>query len=612
MPPSRLRRGALAALAAVLTVMALHLWGTAELAGNLLDLQSITVVSPRHALFLVHFALLGAVAAGCVAVAVAQVPERLVRWVTGLFAPSTDTRWLLYGTAAGLLLPAVTRIILLHGVPLTDDEAAYRFMAQLLSTGRLWAESPPHKLFFDSPFMVNDGRRFSQYFVGWPALLAPWIWLRLEGFANSFYAAATVVPVFLLARQLAGSVWAKVAVLLLLLSPMWLILSATMLSHTCCAACLAWLAWLALAGPVRTGADGGALGGLLRGAAVATVFSLAFAIRPLTGLGIGAPFLVVWLLRTRAGERRTPRLVGFFLAATLGAGLFLGANHLQFGSPFGTGYAAVAEYAKSNEYRWVSNRPLDEEAASGIAGARELKLGSPAKLVSRPITGLARLNFALFGWPCSFLFLAFALGAPGTRAIWGSLGLFLLVNMLSPDAGIETFGPPHYSELVVVVLPLTAVGLARLRAWQEQHPRVFGFALGPAVLVGLVAVNISMYSPVRIRNVARLADNLFSPYQLLAEAGVHDAVVFNGRPFASNCATLPTRHFARFRPSSDPDFTDDIIWANHITLEQDHELMQDFPDRTGWVLWWTEDCKLHLVPLKQLPPGSVPPGHMDW
>ena len=78
----------------------------------------------------------------------------------------------------------MTRVVVYQGLPILDDESAYQFAARLLAEGRVVGESPPDKLFWDRWFMVNDGSWYAQYFLGWPALLAPFEALGLPQLAN--------------------------------------------------------------------------------------------------------------------------------------------------------------------------------------------------------------------------------------------------------------------------------------------------------------------------------------------------------------------------------------------------------------------------------------------
>ena len=86
-----------------------------------------------------------------------------------------------------------------------------------------------------------------------------------------------------------------------------------------------------------------------------------------------------------------------------------------------------------------------------------------------------------------------------------------------------------------------------------------------------------------------------------------------------NCLGEQTRHFVFWRHLNPPDLRSDLLWVNHITVEDDRRFMRYVPQRTGYILAWGEECTPHLVPLQSERVESVPPGHIggtgegpDW
>ena len=82
-------------------------------------------------------------------------------------------------------------------------------------------------------------------------------------------------------------------------------------------------------------------------------------------------------------------------------------------------------------------------------------------------------------------------------------------------------------------------------------------------------------------------------------------MIFAPWPFAPRCRGGPA-HFVFFRPVNDPDLRNDILWVNHLNLEDDRRLIETLGDRTGYVLQWTPKCDVTLLPLATLAPGDVP------
>jgi len=574
--------------------------GASYLEGFTLDMGSLQYPAAWYAGFLVAFALLGSFAAVAIGLGLAQLvgSGSATAVVSRLLDTERDRRWLVYGAVAAFLVPALLRLFLLDGFPLTDDEDVYRLQAELLASGRLWSDSPPLKLFFDAPFVINDGCYYTFYFLGWPALMAPFVGLGLSGYVNALLSAATFVPLFGVAREVCGSRWAKVVALLYLTSPMLMVAAATEMSHTSCMAALAWATWFAW----RVGSG---VGGAGSAAGLAVMFSAAFFNRPLSALGIGVPLLMWWVLMLRgAGRSPWPQVAAFVLPSLLFAGLFLGVNQLQNGHPLVVGYARGAEYAAENGFRFFTGFK-DTEMAGGVLGSL-----APRALLAHGGTGLLRLNFALLGWPCSLLFLALAGASRRLWVLWASFGLFVVLNTTSESQGIDTFGPTHFFEVALPILLLTGAGMQRAHRWlsgvaETRSTRVFV----PSLVAGLVVVALALYAPVRLGSIARMVDSIRVPYELVWQADLHDAIVFTSRPFASRCGIEPTRHFKLFHPLNDPDFGDDVLWANHLTVEEDRQLMPHFPGRTGYVQYWA-DCQLHMVPLDMADPAAVPRGRI--
>jgi hypothetical protein len=128
-----------------------------------LQLGSATITAVGYTYFLVFWALFGSLAAvlfGCAFAILADAD-----WAQETYeqlCATPDRHLILAFSAIAFAIPALIRWRLLQGVDLTDDESVYRFSSELLLSGRLYASSPPMKLFFDHVFMINDGKFYSQ------------------------------------------------------------------------------------------------------------------------------------------------------------------------------------------------------------------------------------------------------------------------------------------------------------------------------------------------------------------------------------------------------------------------------------------------------------------
>ena len=458
-----------------------------------------------------------------------------------------DRWWLAAGVAGAFLVPAAIRLFLLRGAPLTDDESAYRFMGQVLATGRLWADSHPMKTFFDRVFMINDGRLYGQYFIGWPALMVPGIWVGAAGYMNAVYSGLTVLPLFAVARRMGGSAAARAALVLFLASPMLMVGAATEMSHPSCFMALAWTFYFQLRARERPEA-------WWTHAGVAFFFGLAFLIRPTSALGAGLPVLLAWLwtMRRAPVAARTRAVVAFGLPAVALAAVFFGVNIAQNGSPLTTSYARMQAYMKEVNYQnvgWSSESPPTSLSDYMLPNRRV------GRALASSAVAMVRLVYDLFATPLALLLLAFAWAFRPARLAWASVVCFVALHLFTVDSGVDTFGPVHYYEMSLPLLLLAGVGAARVAKAVTGAARV----RPAAVVASLVVVSLAGFVPVRLGTVKRIADNVNMPADAIRRARISNAVIFTAGLFAPQDCIAPTRHFGYFRPNNDPGLTNDIL-----------------------------------------------------
>ncbi len=511
----------------------------------------------------------------------------------------SDLRWIAVSAILAFLIPLGIRLFVLDGAPLTDDESAYRFSAQLLAQGRLVADSPPEKLFFDRSFMINDGRFYSQYFLGWPALMVPFLWLGLPGLANAFISGLTVPGVFLVARRFAGGGAARLATLLYLGSPFLMVAAATELSHTSCLGALVWMTWA-----TQRSRDEDSNSAVA--AWVGLFFCVAFFIRPLTALSLGLPLMAWWGLGVlRRQERERWRVVvAFAIPCVLLGGLFLEVNVLQNGSATRSAYSAALDYARDNDFRFTH---FDEDTTLSVPlDPTRLKIG-----IANAGVALFRLNGAMFGWPISFLLVPLAWRAKQSGVLWTGIAAFMLFHLTMLNVGIDSFGPVHYLELTWPTILLSSIGVTRLTEHLAARPAAGGidWACAPAILVlVLVGLGLTCYVPPRFGALRSMTTVINRALRTPENYGLSNAIVFAPRFLTRNCELPAPQSFVQWRPNPDPSLEDNILWVNHITIDDDRRLMRHFPDRQGFVFGWARGCKGALLALDDPRADTIPPG----
>jgi len=501
-------------------------------------------------------------------------------------------------TGLGFFIPAAIRYFVLKGGAIADDESVYVFSARLLASGHLTAPSHPLKLFFDHAFMVNDGRMFSQYFLGWPAIMALGVPFDATGYVNAVVSGATVPGVYQLLKTNVGTAWARLGVLVFLTSPMIQIAAATEMSHTSTLAALVYAMWFATMS-IRDGNPKTHFGFGLS-------LAVAFFIRPASAVAVAFPWAVVWAHR-QLSRRAIVNVTYFGLPVVFLAVLFLLGNAELTGSAFRTPYQRVFAYGIENAFRFT------HVSSARAGGTIMLSSGDLPQLLSTAGAGLLRLNMSLFGWPISFVFLPFAIGVRRASLWWASAGSYVLTHLWVYDVGIDTFGPTHWFEMALPILMLTMLGCQRLGTWAAKVSPEDG-GLPRNLLLTFVVASVMLFSPYRSRAIAEIGAMTRAPNEVVKRRGIHDAIIFVNRPWAAHCdprRPLVPRHFVFWWPVNDPDLENDVIWVNHLSVKQDRTLLAEFPGREGYVASWNrKQCELELIPIEEAAVRGVPNGFM--
>ncbi len=508
----------------------------------------------------------------------------------------SDRAWLVVGSVLAFAIPALIRAVVLEGAPLTDDETCYRFSAELLANFQLTTESPPHKLFFDHVFMINDGRMHSQYFLGWPALMVPGLWLGVEGYMNAVYAALTIAPIYWIAKRFAGNTAARLAIIVILCSPMLMIGAATMMSHTSCLFAISWAVWLAVRASDKDAR-------WWHHSLIAVFFCIAFFNRPLTAVAISAPAILLWLRATIRATDTRKRLIAFLVPSGFFAALFLLVNSIQNGSPLTVSYAAAFDYARSNQWRFTH---WSDETRMSVSFFDTALYG--AGLAEN---GLAffRFNASAFGWPASLLLLPLGLFVANVRWIFWIFPTFLALHITIGNVGIDSFGPVHFMELALPVVLLSVVGVGKLSESLSALPATIArFHRAPVIAVIVMSMlSLVSFMPQRLSAVDTISDRINKSLHAPKSAGLQNVIIFTASTINYCDAPKAPRGFVHRRPNNDINHTASILWANHLTVELDKILMKAYPERTGYLLLWKgPECEAVLVPLEEA--AGVLPG----
>jgi hypothetical protein len=505
-----------------------------------------------------------------------------------------DPRAALWGLGAlGVLVPLFVQAFVLGGAPLTDDESSYRLGAELLASGRLYAASPQMPVFFDNAFVVNDGKLYSQYFVGWPALLSVGVLLHVPWLINPLLSGMTTMLLAMIAERRFGAAWGRVAALLYVSSPFIAVSAATQMSHTSTGC---WLALLLFAVDSVADREAGPRFSALVGLSAAG----AFFVRPATAIGIGGPLVLAWLFAVSRRRGAWRHGLAFLVTVLVPALLFLGVNLAQTGSPWRTGYHAALAHAVATQYRFVSFTPNSAVQDSFFYFFVQTDLTA---ILNKLAIVMMRLWHDAWGFPIG-LSLALLTNGPGVRRLSGCFVGLMLCHIPLPDVGVDTVGPVHYTEWMGALTIASTGGLQRIH---QLASRLGAHGAAPALLVASIVCGVFFYGIPRFTTVGLLATDIRAPLEAFA-AAPPQSIVFVRRPFSPACFGRPATHYVFFRPNNDPDLANERLWANHISLDADRRLLASRPGWRGFIL--EKDpvrCSASLVPLEQADPATVAP-----
>jgi hypothetical protein len=289
--------------------------------------------------------------------------------------------------AAGVVALAVgLNILSYERHPHVPDEVIYLTHAQFLASGRLTLPAPPVPEAFDVYLMQVDGDRW--YPVpppGWPMVLAigalagaPWV-------VNPVLAGINLLLAYGLLRELHPSSTARMATLFMSLSPWYLFLGMSFMTHMLALTC-ALVGALGVARARRVGSLGWA-------GAVGVAMGLLALIRPLEAV-VMCILLGAWSLGAGGARLRFPALAALGAGGLVTGGLGLAYNWALTGNPLQFPINAYIDQhfaPNANAYGFGPDRgmgwPLDPNPGH-----------SPLDALINTNLNVSVLNTELFGW----------------------------------------------------------------------------------------------------------------------------------------------------------------------------------------------------------------------
>lgn len=239
----------------------------------------------------------------------------------------------------GTLLYAGVALLVFDAMPRITEGASSLFQAKIFADGKLWAEAGALHDTFRHQGMIHPAGHDTAYVTmlppAWPAVLSFGAFFDLAWLVNPVLGGALVCAVGLLGVELHGHRTGRIAALLCLFSPMFLVLNGTTLGHTLPALCLVVCAWAT----IRLVRSGGVGHGVLAGLMMAVVILC----RPASGLLVGLCIVVIPLCAFAGWQRFGKAVLVAGACAAIGVVGLMGWQHLVTGDWLTPGHAVMGE-----------------------------------------------------------------------------------------------------------------------------------------------------------------------------------------------------------------------------------------------------------------------------
>lgn len=489
----------------------------------------------------------------------------------------------------GTILTVAICLIVLKGIPHVQDEVAYIFQGRIFALGRSWVPVPPGPEFFQNAYIqMFDGRWFAKYPPGYSLLLAPALWAGLPWLVNPLSAGVSLALIYACGLRMFGRRVATWAVLLGLVSPWVLFMSASYMSHP---TTMMWAALFLYALVRMRDLEGrgrrsplGARGPLLWPLIAGFAIGMAFITREWTALGIGVG-AAVWAVghMASAGENRL-RLLGRYALVVVGFTpplLFLLYENRQLtGDWLNFAQGLVGSY----------------DTPGFGPGHGDAQGHTPALGVYNALVYLRTLATVFDGWPAPLALAPLALGLfawvgeKSKRYLgWDALLWLCWAGLVGAYflwwSSTTIYGPRYWYEGMPFLLLIAGRGLdllGRVAGAGLSSARAAAQVrwLAPGVLFALFTLyNLAQTLPYQV--------SLYTDYNDISATAIRNAENANLRNalvFVQLHPARPNRDFGKVFFAEDPLLRGDVVFARDLGAEKNRSLLAAFPGRTAYWL----------------------------
>jgi hypothetical protein len=423
------------------------------------------------------------------------IPSEALQWLgkvqVRLLGEEEDGGTRRYGGLDRFALLAAIWVVILSSLlvifayerhPHVADEVAYLYHARFFANGVLTMPAPPVREAFDFYLMKFDGLRwFPTPPPGWPLMLSLGVMLGIPWLINPLLAGINILLAYILVINLHKRRTARIAILLLCLSPWYIFLAMSYMTHTFSLTC----ALLATLGVVWSRKTDKAVWAWLAGAALG-VLSL---IRPLEGL-IVALLVGIWAIGIGGQRLKVSALFGLVMGAVIVGGLVLPYNKALTGE--------ITTFPINNYTDQIYGPNAN---AFGFGPDRGMGWAIDPNPGHSPIDGLINanlnafmVNVELFGWATgSLLFVALFLFSGQLQRndylMLANIAAFFGVYFFYYFSGGPDFGARYWFLMIIPLVVLTARGIKLLEEKLATDKKTSG-AGSSRVMVGILALSL--------------------------------------------------------------------------------------------------------------------------
>jgi len=387
-------------------------------------------------------------------------------------APTYALLWCLLG----MVVSAAMSLGVFSSGRITADEGSYLFQSHAFLDGVVRREAPGLESFLKFDMIILDAEKgwLSRYPPTHSLWLMPGVALGWPQLMTAVACGCTLMISVWIGRQLGLPPW--LLPLLMILSPFFLFMYGSLLSHTS-----GLLAATAMWGAYLRGREDASPGWL---AVAGLCWSFLFLNRTWTALLLALPFAVdsLWILwKGRTSKAAWIQTLAFAGCAMVGMGLYLGYNAWTTGD---AGLATYLFYEPSEGLGFGLRRiqggaryTIDHTVARGVGFFVQKLVSLDRWLYGIPIPGVTLIAVSILS----------VLGFRGRVSIL-SLGVFLIVPLgyiAFWFPGVPDVGPLYLTEVLPFLMTLIAMGVWKARdLWIQRGGRT-GWGWGLVALLAL-------------------------------------------------------------------------------------------------------------------------------